>query len=101
MRETALVTNLGREADIVRAYLDLLKMRMEERLVVDFQVPDGLRSAAFPPMMLQSLVEKCDQAWPRMQGRGWHPESHGRSGAQQAAGVRHRRWPRLWRRAER
>ncbi|MFC6520240.1 sensor histidine kinase [Undibacterium arcticum] len=59
MRETALVTNLGREADIVRAYLDLLKMRMEERLVVDFQVPDGLRSAAFPPMMLQSLVENA------------------------------------------
>jgi signal transduction histidine kinase len=59
MRETALVTNLGREADIVKAYLDLLKMRMEERLTVDFQIPDGLRTAAFPPMMLQSLVENA------------------------------------------
>jgi hypothetical protein len=59
MRENAPVTNLGREADMVRAYLDLLKMRMEERLIVDFNIPDGLRSAAFPPMMLQSLVENA------------------------------------------
>ncbi|WP_211444349.1 sensor histidine kinase [Collimonas humicola] len=59
MRETATVTSLGREVDIVRAYLDLLKMRMEERLVVDIQVSDGLRSAAFPPMMLQSLAENA------------------------------------------
>ena len=34
-------------------------MRMEERLTVDMQVPDGLRSAAFPPMMLQSMVENA------------------------------------------
>ena len=59
MRENAAITNLGREADMVHAYLDLLKMRMEERLNVDFNVPDGLRSAAFPPMMLQSLVENA------------------------------------------
>jgi LytS/YehU family sensor histidine kinase len=59
MRETSTVTTLGREVDIVRAYLDLLKMRMEERLIVDLQVSDGLRSAAFPPMMLQSLVENA------------------------------------------
>ncbi|HWX01004.1 sensor histidine kinase [Collimonas sp.] len=59
MRETATVTTLGREVDIVRAYLDLLKMRMEERLTVDIQVSDGLRSAAFPPMMLQSLAENA------------------------------------------
>ncbi|HYD79476.1 MAG TPA: histidine kinase, partial [Paucimonas sp.] len=59
MREAASVTNLGREADIVRSYLDLLKMRMEERLQVEFMIPDGLRSASFPPMMLQSLVENA------------------------------------------
>ena len=59
MRDNALITNLGREADMVQAYLNLLKMRMEERLTVDFQIPDGLRSAAFPPMMLQSMVENA------------------------------------------
>jgi signal transduction histidine kinase len=59
MRDNAVVTGLGREVDMVRAYLDLLKMRMEERLTVDLQIPDGLRSAAFPPMMLQSMVENA------------------------------------------
>lgn len=59
MRDNALITNLGREADMVQAYLNLLKMRMEERLIVDFNIPDGLRTAAFPPMMLQSMVENA------------------------------------------
>jgi signal transduction histidine kinase len=59
MRDNTLVTNLGREVDMVNAYLDLLKMRMEERLSVSVQVPGGLRSAAFPPMMLQSMVENA------------------------------------------
>jgi hypothetical protein len=59
IRDSALITNLGREADMVEAYLNLLKMRMEERLTVDFDIPDGLRTAAFPPMMLQSMVENA------------------------------------------
>ncbi|MBC3860644.1 histidine kinase [Undibacterium jejuense] len=59
MRENATTTNLGREADMIKSYLDLLKMRMEERLNVDFNMPEGLRSASFPPMMLQSLVENA------------------------------------------
>ncbi|MBC7453294.1 MAG: histidine kinase [Massilia sp.] len=59
MRESALVTSLGREVEMVKAYLNLLKMRMEERLTVEVRVPESLRSAAFPPMMLQSLVENA------------------------------------------
>ncbi|MFL6660096.1 MAG: sensor histidine kinase [Massilia sp.] len=59
MRDNAVVTNLGREADMVKAYLNLLKMRMEERLTVDMNIPEGLRTAAFPPMMLQSMVENA------------------------------------------
>jgi hypothetical protein len=59
MRDSTLVTNLGREVDMVNAYLNLLKMRMEERLTVDVQIPEGLRTAAFPPMMLQSMVENA------------------------------------------
>jgi hypothetical protein len=59
MRDNVVVTNLGREVDMVKAYLNLLKMRMEERLIVDMQVPDQLREAAFPPMMLQSTVENA------------------------------------------
>ena len=59
MRENALVINLGREVDLVHDYLELLKMRMEERLNVVYQVPDNLRNASFPPMMLQSLTENA------------------------------------------
>ncbi|NNG23721.1 sensor histidine kinase [Telluria aromaticivorans] len=59
MRDNAVVTGLGREVDMVTAYLALLKMRMEERLTVVMRVPEGLRSAAFPPMMLQSMVENA------------------------------------------
>jgi hypothetical protein len=57
MREAG--TSLGREADLIRAYLEILQVRMEERLKVVFSVPQGLRSAEFPPMMLQSLVENA------------------------------------------
>lgn len=57
MRESS--TTLGREVELVRAYLDILKVRMEERLQVFILVPEGLRSAEFPPMMLQSLVENA------------------------------------------
>jgi signal transduction histidine kinase len=57
MREST--TTLGPEADLITAYLDILKVRMEERLSVNIDVPTGLRSASFPPMMLQSLVENA------------------------------------------
>ena len=57
MRESA--TTLGRETDLIRAYLEILKVRMDDRLATEFAVPDGLRSAAFPPMMLQSVIENA------------------------------------------
>jgi len=51
--------DLGRELSVIRPYLEILKVRMEERLVTDLQVPDGLLSAEFPPMMIQTLVENA------------------------------------------
>jgi signal transduction histidine kinase len=50
---------LGQEVAVVEPYLDILKVRMEERLATDIDVPAGLRSAEFPPMMLQGLVENA------------------------------------------
>jgi len=50
-------STLGREMRLIKSFLDLIKMRMEERLEVAFEVPEGAESADFPPMMLQSLVE--------------------------------------------
>ena len=52
-------SSLGRELQLTRAYLALLKMRIEDRLQVDINVPQGLESAVFPPMMLQTLVENA------------------------------------------
>lgn len=52
---------LGREMDMVRPYLAIQKIRMEERLDVRLSVPEGLLSAELPPLMLQTLVENAIQ----------------------------------------
>ena len=60
MREsTPLAHNLGREMAVIRPYLEILKVRMEDRLQTSINVPDGLLSAEFPSMMIQSLVENA------------------------------------------
>lgn len=63
MREAAAdgngVRDLARELQVIRPYLEILKVRMEERLSTQIDVPDGLLSAEFPPMMLQTLVENA------------------------------------------
>ena len=51
--------NLGREMAVVRPYVEILKVRMEDRLQASISVPNGLLSAEFPPMMIQSLVENA------------------------------------------
>ena len=53
------VRELGREIAVIRPYLEILKVRMEERLATVIAVPDGLLSAEFPPMMVQTLVENA------------------------------------------
>jgi len=50
---------LGREMAVIRPYLEILKVRMEDRLQATINVPEGLLSAEFPPMMIQSLVENA------------------------------------------
>ncbi|MBC8056979.1 MAG: histidine kinase [Rhizobiales bacterium] len=51
--------NLGREMAVIRPYLEILKVRMEDRLQTEIAVPEGLLSADFPSMMIQSLVENA------------------------------------------
>jgi hypothetical protein len=57
MREDS--STLGREISLVRAYLELLKMRIEDRLDYVIDVPEALAQADFPPMVLQTLVENA------------------------------------------
>jgi LytS/YehU family sensor histidine kinase len=57
MREST--TTLAREAELSRAYLDILKVRMENRLSWTIDIPPALGAAGFPPMMLPTLVENA------------------------------------------
>ncbi|MEQ1519299.1 MAG: histidine kinase, partial [Usitatibacteraceae bacterium] len=57
MRETS--STVGQEIELVRAYLNILKMRMGARLEFGIDVPDDLLTAPFPPMMLPSMVENA------------------------------------------
>jgi hypothetical protein len=52
---------LGQQVSLSRAYLEIMAVRMEERLQPVIDVPDGLKSAVFPSMMLQTLVENAIQ----------------------------------------
>ena len=57
MRESA--TNLGREVDMARAFLEINRVRMGSRLDFAIEVPEPLKQRPFPPMMLISLVENA------------------------------------------
>ena len=57
MREST--STLAREAELSRAYLDILKVRMEHRLSWFIDIPQALGAASFPPMMLATLVENA------------------------------------------
>jgi len=50
---------LGAEADMIAAYLDVLGVRMGERLRYRIEVPEQLRAAEIAPMLLQPLVENA------------------------------------------
>jgi hypothetical protein len=58
MREGSRPT-LGQQVDLSRAFLEIMAVRMEGRLQAAVIVPDGLKSAIFPSMMLQTLVENA------------------------------------------
>ncbi len=68
MRESS--STVGQELERVRAYLNILKIRMGERLNFDIHVADDLLALPFPPMMLPSLVENAIK-------HGLEPQRHG------------------------
>ncbi len=50
---------LGQEIDLAQAYLSIMQMRMGPRLSMTIDVADELRSHAFPPVLLITLVENA------------------------------------------
>ena len=53
------MSTLGAELERALAYLEILKIRMGERLDVQVDVPEPLRATPLPAMMLQTLVENA------------------------------------------
>ena len=50
---------LGDELDMLENYLEIMKIRFGERLHWRIEVPEDARRSAFPPMLLQPLVENA------------------------------------------
>jgi signal transduction histidine kinase len=50
---------LGEELALVRAYLELMQMRMPDRLKFDFAVDGSLDSMRLPPLTLHTLVDNA------------------------------------------
>ncbi len=55
MRDTS--STVGREVELARAYLDIVRLRLGERLRVSVNVPAEARDARMPPMMLLPLID--------------------------------------------
>ncbi len=52
-------STLGEQFAICASYLELMKLRLGERLRVDIRLPPELRDTPFPPFLLISLVENA------------------------------------------
>ncbi len=52
-------STLGEELERTHAYLEILRIRMGDRLRVQIEVPEALKAVPVPPMMLQTLVENA------------------------------------------
>jgi signal transduction histidine kinase len=53
------MNTLGDELERAQAYLEIMRIRMGERLAVQIEVPDALKATMLPPMMVQTLVENA------------------------------------------
>ncbi len=64
LRRAAVITDgadatLGRQVELLRAYLDLIVLRMGSRLSYSIDVPPELAALPLPPMLLQPVVENA------------------------------------------
>ncbi len=53
------VSTIGQEAEMLRDYLSIFKMRLGPRLEFIIEIPNELLELPFPPMLLQPLVENA------------------------------------------
>ncbi len=55
----ASITTIAQEIDLIRAYLDIFKVRMEDRLHYTIDVADDIKDLPFPSMLIQPIVENA------------------------------------------
>jgi hypothetical protein len=55
MRDTS--STIGQELDLARAYLDIVKVRVGDRLSYVIDCASGMRDARFPPMLVLPLID--------------------------------------------
>ena len=63
-------STLGREAELARAYLEILRLRMGGALEIAIDIPPDLAPTPFPPLMVMTLVENAIKHGVAPQGRG-------------------------------
>jgi signal transduction histidine kinase len=63
-------STVGREIELARAYLEILRIRMGGALEIATEVPPDLAKVAFPPLMLLTLVENAIKHGIAPVGRG-------------------------------
>ncbi len=51
--------SVGEELEIVEAYLAIERARFEDRLQIEIDVPDAVRTLRIPPLLIQPLVENA------------------------------------------
>ena len=52
-------TTLDQEMELIRAYMNIYRVRMGDRLRYRIEIPDHLKARPFPPMLIQPLVENA------------------------------------------
>lgn len=55
LRESS--STLGQEVELVRAWLDIMRVRLGSRLAYSIDVPEATKSARLPPMLLLPLID--------------------------------------------
>jgi two-component sensor histidine kinase len=75
-------SSLGAELDMAQCYLQLLRLRMGERLRFSIEASVQARSAVMPPLLLQPLVENAIRHGlePKAEGGSVHIHAHVRLG---------------------
>lgn len=53
------ITTISHEIELIRAYLDIYKVRMGKRLLYSIQVDDEVKKSPFPSMLIQPIVENA------------------------------------------